>query len=1058
MVPRRVALFCGIALCGGLFSACQSAVPVDAAKKTPIALATGTMVAPPRVSGGTARLLDETPLADPVAHAARLAKLNVQPPDTTDTAALSNFYYERGITAFELGLSARAARDQEQALSYARRAHLPEYRILARLGWAEDTGGSVGRAIKLYKEAIDAVPSNDRGWLFGLNHTLARALTRMGDLKAAQSVVRDLRNLEGESRRWRNQPEHARARWASYLVNAQADQAHARGEPRRAELLYREALSYIERDPSFGSRWEEDIYRASIGSALLSQGRLLEAEREHRDALISTLRRTGRYSTQTATRISVLAGPVYAQGRFREAEELERAALEILDRVGAPPESLLAARLRSQLGGALEAQGRFREALESFETVRVGLAREPETFEKHFGGHIGWAYALIWSGRPKEAIHFIQTELDRKRAVLGARNPATARVLGTLAVAHKQLNEPARALAEFKEASTVLFANALRPVDGVEFARENLNRWTIGIASQYIDLLGQIHQTPLEREAQIDAAAEAFRLADIARGQAVQQALTAAAARSGAGNPKLTDLVRQQQDAQQRVTALEVALTNQLAAPRELQNAEGIGELRSDLDTLRKASDALRAQISRDFPAYAQLVSPTPATIDQARAVRRTGEALISMYVGVERTLVWAVPQSGAVVFAVIPVKRSVLCSRVNALRRSLNPSAKTLGDIPAFDVRTAYTVYETLLEPVRAGWEHADTLLVVPDQCLASLPLAVLPRKSVDPGPEVGVLFSGYRAVPWLARTHAVASLPSVTSLVTLRGIRSGSPNRRPFLGFGDPYFSREQAAAAAHDSTPTVADGSGGRSSLVALRRSPPPPRDNGSSGDVLTRRTPTFDASELARLPRLPETAEEIRTIGRATGADPTRDIFLGERANEKIVKTLDLASYRVIAFATHGLMPGDLAGLTQPALALTAPEVAGIDGDGLLTMGEILALNLDADWIVLSACNTAAGEVAGSEALSGLGRAFFYAGARALLVSNWPVETTSARAVTTDVFRRQHDDPTLSRARALQRTLNAVIDTGSFIHPQTGREVFSYAHPLFWAPFTLVGDGG
>lgn len=123
-----------------------------------------------------------------------------------------------------------------------------------------------------------------------------------------------------------------------------------------------------------------------------------------------------------------------------------------------------------------------------------------------------------------------------------------------------------------------------------------------------------------------------------------------------------------------------------------------------------------------------------------------------------------------------------------------------------------------------------------------------------------------------------------------------------------------------------------------------------------------------------------------------------------------------------------------------------------------MGEILALTLDADWIVLSACNTAAGEVAGSEALSGLGRAFFYAGARALLVSNWPVETTSARAVTTDVFRRQHDDPTLSRARALQRTLNAVIDTGTFIHPQTGREVFSYAHPLFWAPFTLIGDGG
>jgi CHAT domain-containing protein len=184
---------------------------------------------------------------------------------------------------------------------------------------------------------------------------------------------------------------------------------------------------------------------------------------------------------------------------------------------------------------------------------------------------------------------------------------------------------------------------------------------------------------------------------------------------------------------------------------------------------------------------------------------------------------------------------------------------------------------------------------------------------------------------------------------------------------------------------------------------------------------------------------------------------RDVILGARANEKAVKTLDLTRYRIVAFATHGLVPGDLEGLTQPALALSSPDVADVEGDGLLTMDKILSLRLDADWVVLSACNTASGQGAGSEAVSGLGRAFFYAGARALLVSNWPLETTSARALTTDLFRRQQHSPGVSRAHALQQTMNWLIDHGESVDAATGKTAFSYAHPIFWAPFTLIGDG-
>ena len=122
-----------------------------------------------------------------------------------------------------------------------------------------------------------------------------------------------------------------------------------------------------------------------------------------------------------------------------------------------------------------------------------------------------------------------------------------------------------------------------------------------------------------------------------------------------------------------------------------------------------------------------------------------------------------------------------------------------------------------------------------------------------------------------------------------------------------------------------------------------------------------------------------------------------------------------------------------------------------------MEEILALKLDADWVVLSACNTGAGAGAGAEAASGLGRAFFYAGTRALLVTNWSVHSQSARELTTDLFRRQTANPKLSRSEALRQAMMALLDGKGFID-EKGTTLFTYAHPLFWAPYTIIGDGG
>ena len=218
-----------------------------------------------------------------------------------------------------------------------------------------------------------------------------------------------------------------------------------------------------------------------------------------------------------------------------------------------------------------------------------------------------------------------------------------------------------------------------------------------------------------------------------------------------------------------------------------------------------------------------------------------------------------------------------------------------------------------------------------------------------------------------------------------------------------------------------------------------------------------TEQLRSTTLGALPRLEDTGDELRAIASALQADPSKVLYLGKDANEKIVKSIDLTRYRVVVFATHGLVPGDLDGLTQPALALTAPEVADIDGDGLLTVDEILALRLNADWVVLSACNTAAGAGQGAEALSGLGRAFFYAGSRALLVTNWPVDSASARELVAGVFRRQAENPQLSRAELLRQSMMAVLESSERKN-ETGETLYTHAHPLFWAPYTIMGDGG
>jgi CHAT domain-containing protein len=318
---------------------------------------------------------------------------------------------------------------------------------------------------------------------------------------------------------------------------------------------------------------------------------------------------------------------------------------------------------------------------------------------------------------------------------------------------------------------------------------------------------------------------------------------------------------------------------------------------------------------------------------------------------------------------------------------------------------------------------------------------LSLLPTAAAQVKTDDEPLFSSYRNVPWLARTHAVTMVPSASALQTLRKLPPGKASRQDLVAFGDPYFSKEQADEAAKGDKPVqLADVSGTTRGAALKRRSSP--------------QLEGADNADLAMLPRLPDTADELKSIALALQADPSKVLNLGKDANESAVKKMDLSGFKIVAFATHGLVPGELDGLTQP-LALSAPRCR-VRGDGLLTMEEILCVKLDADWVALSACNTGAGGRR-AEAASGLGRAFFYAGTRALLVTNWSVHSQSAKDLVTDLFKRQADDPKLTRGEALRQAMMALAD-GKGYTDASGKTEFAYAHPLFWAPYTIIGDGG
>jgi len=427
---------------------------------------------------------------------------------------------------------------------------------------------------------------------------------------------------------------------------------------------------------------------------------------------------------------------------------------------------------------------------------------------------------------------------------------------------------------------------------------------------------------------------------------------------------------------------------------------------------------------------WKDLLKPTAAV----QSAMTDTDALLSMMVAKNRTHVWLITKQG-VFRQSQPIGATVISEHVQQLLAGLDPKGESLNE---FQLESSAFLYDLLIHPFSEQLSSIDRLIIAPDSALSTMPFSVLADLhsggGQQSGAEVELLqinsvtrgigqthqFSGnssnnYQGVNWLISRFAISVVPSVYSYVESEVKRSATPQDSSavmsanFLGVGNPVLAGARNSV---DSTHMIAH--------VDLR------------GSV---------AGTLQELAPLPETEAELITIG---SNFEHSEIIVGEMATEKNLREMDLMKYEVISFATHALVSNEIEYYLDPSLVLTPVDDNSSSNDGLLTSKEVSALHMDADIVLLSACNTASsyGESSG-EGLSGLADAFFQAGAKSLLVSYWSVISDAAMNITTRMFAKENQGKSYAHKHR-----NSVL---SLIASKEGR----VSHPSYWAPFSVIG---
>jgi tetratricopeptide (TPR) repeat protein len=521
-------------------------------------------------------------------------------------------------------------------------------------------------------------------------------------------------------------------------------------------------------------------------------GRVAEAEIDARRGLLNRLKATGKYNPQTANFIAALGTLLLEQGRYAEARQLINATLGIYRELGVAESSQTFVNQLSHLASVEALEGRWPDAKASYAAVERATEKWDPARRNPILISFGRIETMYRTGQLEEGLADGRRLVEFRQGRYGGNNPDTALARGHYAVGLALAKRDAEALKEFQASVPILTATTFNTDSDDVFNAAARTRYTQIIVENYITLLGR-----LGTAAGPDVVTDTFRLADAIRGRSVQKALSSAGARMTASDPKLSAAVRQEQDLRQQI-GTQLGLLNQLLAlPSAERDDSGVAAMRKEIEKVRAEHVKVRADIDRQFPDYADLIDPKPPTLAQIRNTLKPGEALLSFYFGRDGSFVWAVAQNGKVEFAALRESSAAIEQKIKTLRDALEPQATMISDIPEFDLKLSHELYKSLLEPVKAGWSGANSLIMVTNGALGLLPLGVLtvaPHDLSKNGPR----FDGYKSAPWLARTHAITTVPSASALITLRQLPAGSAKRDKLIAFGDPWFHPKHASQA--------------------------------------------------------------------------------------------------------------------------------------------------------------------------------------------------------------------------------------------------------------------
>ncbi len=493
---------------------------------------------------------------------------------------------------------------------------------------------------------------------------------------------------------------------------------------------------------------------------------------------------------------------------------------------------------------------------------------------------------------------------------------------------------------------------------------------------------------------------EMFEAAELTQGSVTAQEIAEAAARlsSSTSNPKVTAAIRAEQDAQRR---LENLYQQRDQAAHTANNGSALAMLDKQIAaanaTLQQAGLAEQAAA----PNYGQLVQQVVPAAEVLKLLR-PDEAFLGITTTPDDSWMFFL-HDGTVAVAHSAISEAGMARLVRQVRASIEPGANGL---PTFDMAGAAKIYAATLGPFAARMSHVHSLIVAPSGALLALPFSLLPT-----GPAKA---DNLASAPWLIRKTTLAYVPAAANFVSLRRAQGTSAAKQPWFGFGDFQPVTLAQAQATYNA--------------AACPES----------------------AAEFAGLPQLPYAKLELQAAAAVFGAGP-QDELLGANFTVPNIQKADLKNFQILHFATHALLPTDLPCQAEPAIVTSAPAGAKSANSALLTTSDVMGLKLDANLVVLSACNTGGGE-AGGEALSGLARSFFYAGARAMMVTQWSVNDQVSAYLVADTLSRLHAGNAGGAAGSLRAAQLALIAGAGKGFPA------QIADPFYWAAFTIIGDGG